>query len=41
MRYSEVICEVMGAIVRDELSNPNFALDLLEQMSRLPRRTRR
>lgn len=37
LRYSEVICEVMGAIVRDELSNPNFALDLLEQMSRLPK----
>ena len=36
LRYSEVICEVMGAIVRDELDNPNFALDLLEQMSRLP-----
>lgn len=35
LRYSEVICEVMGAIVRDELDNPNFALDLLEQMSRL------
>ena len=37
LRYSEVICEVMGAIVRDELSSSNFALDLLEQMSRLPK----
>ena len=37
LRYSEVISEVMGAIVRDELSNTNFALDLLEQMSRLPK----
>ncbi len=36
LRYSEVIFEVMNAIVRDELNNPTFALDLLEQMTRLP-----
>lgn len=37
LRYSEVICEVMEKIVRDELDNPAFAVDLLDQISRLPR----
>lgn len=37
LRYGEVIHEVMDAIVRDELNNPTFAMDLLEQMSKAPR----
>lgn len=37
LRYSEVIREVMDAIVRDELNNPTFALDLLEQMTKIPK----
>ena len=37
LRYSEVIHEVMDAIIRDELNNPTFTVDLLEQMSKLPR----
>jgi hypothetical protein len=37
LRYSEVICEVMDKIVRDELDNPAFAFDLLDQISRLPK----
>lgn len=36
LRYSEVIHEVMDAIIRDELNNPTFALDLLEQMTKAP-----
>lgn len=37
LRYSEVIHEVMDAIVRDELNNPTFTLDMLEQMSKVPK----
>lgn len=37
LRYSEVIREVMDAIIRDELDNPSFATDLLEQMTKLPK----
>lgn len=37
LRYGEVIHEVMDAIVRDELNNPTFAMDLLEQMSKAPK----
>lgn len=37
LRYSEVIHEVMDAIIRDQLNNPTFTVDLLEQMSKLPR----
>ena len=33
LRYSEVIHEAMDAIVRDELNNPTFTIDLLEQMT--------
>lgn len=36
LRYSEVIHEVMDAIVRDELNNPTFTVDLLEQMTKVP-----
>ncbi|MCD8115524.1 MAG: PucR family transcriptional regulator [Oscillospiraceae bacterium] len=35
LRYSEVICEVMDAIVRDQAGSTTFALDLLEQASQL------
>ena len=37
LRYSEVITEVMDAIIHDELDNPTFAIDLLEQMTKIPR----
>ena len=40
LRYSEVICEVMDAVIRDQLNSPAFSLDLLEQVSRLPRHQR-
>lgn len=36
LRYGEVIHEVMDAIVRDELNNPTFTVDLLEQMTKVP-----
>ena len=36
LRYGEVIQEVMDAIVRDELNNPTFTMDLLEQMTKVP-----
>lgn len=36
LRYGEVIHEVMDAIVRDELNNPTFTIDLLEQMTKIP-----
>lgn len=36
LRYSEVICEVMDAVVRDRMDNTTFALDLVDQISRLP-----
>lgn len=37
LRYSDVIHEVMDAIIRDELNNPTFAIDLLEQMTKVPK----
>ncbi|MGM9607645.1 MAG: PucR family transcriptional regulator [Oscillospiraceae bacterium] len=37
LRYSEVIHEVMDTIIRDELNNPTFALDLLDQMTKVPK----
>ena len=37
LRYSEVIQEGMGAIIRDELNNPTFTLDLLEQIAKVPK----
>lgn len=37
LRYSEVIQEGMGAIIRDELNNPTFTLDLLEQIAKAPK----
>lgn len=40
LRYSEVICEVMDAVIRDQLSSPAFSLDLLDQVSRLPKHQR-
>lgn len=36
LRYGEVIQEAMDAIVRDELNNPTFAVDLLDQMAKMP-----
>lgn len=36
LRYSEVIREAMDAIIRDELNNPTFTVDLLEQMTKVP-----
>ena len=36
LRYGEVIREAMDAIVRDELNNPTFTIDLLEQMTKVP-----
>ena len=36
LRYSEVITEVMDAIIRDELDNPAFALDMLDRIAKLP-----
>lgn len=36
LRYSEVIQETMDAIVRDQLINPTFTVDLLEQMTKVP-----
>ena len=36
LRYGEFIHEAMDAIVRDELNNPTFTIDLLEQMSKVP-----
>ncbi len=36
LRYGEVIHEVMDAIVRSEMSDPTFAIDLLEQMTKIP-----
>ena len=33
LRYGEVIQETMDAIVRDELNNPTFTIDLLEPVS--------
>ncbi len=36
LRYGEVIQETMDAIVRDELNNPTFTIDLLEQMTKVP-----
>lgn len=37
LRYSDVITEVMGAIIHDDLNNPTFAMDLLEQMAKVPK----
>ena len=36
LRYSEVITEVMDAIIRDQIDNPAFALDMLDRMAKLP-----
>ena len=36
LRYSEVICEAMEAIVQDQVSSTNFPIELLEQVARLP-----
>lgn len=36
LRYGEVIHEAMNAIVLDELNNPTFATDLLDQMTKVP-----
>lgn len=36
LRYSEVICEVMEAIVKDQTTETSLATDILDQMCRLP-----
>lgn len=36
LRYSEVICEVMEAIVKDKTTETSLATDVLDQMCRLP-----
>jgi DNA-binding PucR family transcriptional regulator len=36
LRYSEVICEVMEAIFRDQSAGVSMVLEILEQASRLP-----
>lgn len=36
LRYGEVICEAMDAIVRDQLNHPTFTIDLLDQMTKIP-----
>ena len=36
LRYSEVICEVMEAIIEDRMDNTHFTADLLMDLSRLP-----
>lgn len=40
LRYSEVICEVMEAIIRDQASEISLVSDILDQMSRLPEHQR-
>lgn len=40
LRYSEVIYEVMDAIIRDQMSSQSFSLDLLSQISKLPQHLR-
>ena len=39
-RYSEAICEIMEAVVKDRFKNPAFVGELLEQVSRLPQNRR-
>lgn len=36
LRYSEVICEVMAAIIHDQSTSPTLVSDILAQISRLP-----
>lgn len=36
LRYSEVICEVMEAIIRDQATDISLVSDVLDQMCRLP-----
>ena len=40
LRYSEVICEVMEAIVHDQSTNTTLVSDILAQISRLPEHQR-
>ena len=36
LRYSEVICDVMGAIIRDQLSGTSLVVEILERVAKLP-----
>jgi len=40
LRYSEVICEVMAAIIHDQSTNLTLVSDILAQISRLPEHQR-
>lgn len=40
LRYSEVICEVMEAIIKDQAAEISLLTDVLDQMSRLPEHQR-
>jgi hypothetical protein len=40
LRYSEVICEVMEAIFKDQKSEASFVSELLERIARLPQHQR-
>lgn len=40
LRYSEVICEVMEAIIKDQAANISLVSDVLDQMCRLPEHQR-
>lgn len=36
LRYSEVICDVMGAIIKDQRSEASLAVEILERVAKLP-----
>ena len=36
LRYSEVICDVMGAIIKDQHSETSLAVEILERVAKLP-----
>ncbi|PKM72188.1 MAG: PucR family transcriptional regulator [Firmicutes bacterium HGW-Firmicutes-16] len=36
LRYSEVICDVMGAIIKDQLSGTSLVVEILERVAKLP-----
>lgn len=40
LRYSEVICEVMEAIIKDQTEQTSLLVDVLDQMCRLPEHQR-
>lgn len=36
LRYSEVICDVMSAIIKDQTSGSSFVVEILERVAKLP-----